>query len=274
MFKTLAAVAMIALAASCSKDAAEAPAVNGDATVTFSVELPGVVSRAEATINDGSKATQLYYAVYEAGTVGKTDGAFLFQGTQTINLSTTVNLELVADQTYDIVFWAQAAGTHQPKLENKTIAMNYAAAVAGADDTRDAFIGFVDNLEIKGSANETVYLKRPFAQLNVALSEGQLAAAEKAGFVLKTVTVKTETHTGFSIAEGIGNATGEHQAVEFQAAEFAAFNPAKLSNTTYDWVSFNYVLPALPTDVIDVEIIFTDKNGKTINVPKFTNVRK
>ena len=272
MFKTLAAVAMIALAASCSKDAAEAPAVNGDATVTFSVELPGIASRAEAAINDGSKATELYYAVYEAGTVGKTDGQFLFQDKQAINLSTTVNLELVADQTYDIVFWAQAAGTHTPDLANKTIAMNYAAAVAGADETRDAFIGFVDNLEIKGSANETVYLKRPFAQLNVALSQGQLAAAEKAGFELKTVTVKTATHTGFSIAEGIGDATGSLQAVEFQAAEFAAFNPKQLPGTTYDWVSFNYVLPALPSDVVDVEIIFTDENGKTIEVPAFTNV--
>ena len=272
IFKTLAAVAMIALAASCSKDAAEAPAVNGDATVTFSVELPGIVSRAEAAINDGSKATELYYAVYEAGTVGKTDGQFLFQDKQAINLSTTVNLELVADQTYDIVFWAQAANTHQPNLANKTIAMNYAAAVAGADDKRDAFIGFVDNLEIKGSANETVYLKRPFAQLNVALSQGQLAAAEKAGFELETVTVKTATHTGFSIAEGIGDATGSLQAVEFKAAEFAAFNPKQLPGTTYDWVSFNYVLPALPTDVVDVEIIFTDENGKTIEVPAFTNV--
>ena len=272
IFKTLAAVAMIALAASCSKDAAEAPAVNGDATVTFSVELPGIASRAEAAINDGSKATELYYAVYEAGTVGKTDGQFLFQDKQAINLSTTVNLELVADQTYDIVFWAQAAGTHTPDLANKTIAMNYAAAVAGADETRDAFIGFVDNLEIKGSANETVYLKRPFAQLNVALSQGQLAAAEKAGFELKTVTVKTATHTGFSIAEGIGDATGSLQAVEFQAAEFAAFNPKQLPGTTYDWVSFNYVLPALPSDVVDVEIIFTDENGKTIEVPAFTNV--
>ena len=272
IIKTLAAVAMIALAASCSKDAAEAPAVNGDATVTFSVELPGVVSRAEAAINDGSKATELYYAVYEAGTVGKTDGQFLFQDKQAINLSTTVNLELVADQTYDIVFWAQAAGTHTPDLANKTIAMNYAAAVAGADETRDAFIGFVDNLEIKGSANETVYLKRPFAQLNVALSQGQLAAAEKAGFELKTVTVKTATHTGFSIAEGIGDATGSLQAVEFKAAEFAAFNPKQLPGTTYDWVSFNYVLPALPTDVVDVEIIFTDEDGKTIEVPAFTNV--
>ena len=269
MFKTLAAVAMIALAASCSKDAAEAPAVNGDATVTFSVEMPGIASRAT---NDGTTATELYYAVYEAGTVGKTDGQFLFQDKQAINLSTTVNLELVADQTYDIVFWAQAEGTHTPNLANKTIAMNYAAAVAGADETRDAFIGFVDNLEIKGSANETVYLKRPFAQLNVALSQGQLAAAEKAGFELKTVTVKTATHTGFSIAEGIGDATGSLQAVEFKAAEFAAFNPKQLPGTTYDWVSFNYVLPALPTDVVDVEIIFTSTTGKTINVPAFTNV--
>ena len=269
MFKTLAAVAMIALAASCSKDAAEAPAVNGDATVTFSVEMPGIASRAT---NDGTTATELYYAVYEAGTVGKTDGQFLFQDKQDINLSTTVNLELVADQTYDIVFWAQAEGTHTPNLANKSIAMNYAAAVAGADETRDAFIGFVDNLEIKGSANETVYLKRPFAQLNVALSQGQLAAAKKAGFELKTVTVKAATHTDFSIAEGIGDATGSLQAVEFKAAEFAAFNPKQLPGTTYDWVSFNYVLPALPTDVIDVEITFTSTTGKTINVPAFTNV--
>ncbi|MBR7168850.1 MAG: hypothetical protein IKD17_00260, partial [Alistipes sp.] len=78
--------------------------------------------------------------------------------------------------------------------------------------------------------------------------------------------------TDFSIAEGIGDATGSLQAVEFKAAEFAAFNPKQLPGTTYDWVSFNYVLPALPTDVIDVEITFTSTTGKTINVPAFTNV--
>ncbi|MBE6178620.1 MAG: hypothetical protein E7149_08995, partial [Rikenellaceae bacterium] len=63
MFKTLAAVALIALAASCSKDAAEAPAVVDEtAKVSFTVELPGIVSRAT---NDGTTATELHYAVYQ-----------------------------------------------------------------------------------------------------------------------------------------------------------------------------------------------------------------
>ena len=286
MFKTLAAVAMIALAASCSKDAAEAPAVVDEtAKVSFTVELPGVVSRAT---NDGTTAKKLFYAVYEAGEKGKTDGACLFQESADIALSTTVNLELVADQTYDLVFWAQAEGKAEPALSSKQIAMNYAAQVAGSDETRDAFIGFVDNLKIQGAANQTVTLQRPFAQINVGLTKGQIKAANDAGFKLDKVTVKTKSHNNFNFATGVGNPNDELMEVEFEAASYLApvsgqnaqgedLHEITANGATYDWVSFNYVLPytssvAQPTELVDVEIIFTDENGKTINVPKFTNV--
>ena len=286
MFKTLAAVALIALAASCSKDAAEAPTVVDEtAKVSFTVELPGIASRAT---NDGTTAKKLFYAVYEAGEKGKTNGACLFQESTAIALSTTVNLELVADQTYDLVFWAQAEGKAEPVLSTKQIAMAYAAKVAGSDETRDAFIGFVDNLQIKGSANETVTLQRPFAQINVGLTKGQIKAAADAGFKLDKVTVKTKSHNNFNFATGVGNPDDELMAVEFEAASYLApvsgqnaqgedLHEITANGATYDWVSFNYVLPytasaAQPTELVDVEIIFTDENGKTIEVPAFTNV--
>ena len=166
--------------------------------------------------------------------------------------------------------------------------MAYAAKVAGSDETRDAFIGFVDNLQIKGSANETVTLQRPFAQINVGLTKGQIKAAADAGFKLDKVTVKTKSHNNFNFATGVGNPDDELMAVEFEAASYLApvsgqnaqgedLHEITANGATYDWVSFNYVLPytasaAQPTELVDVEIIFTDENGKTIEVPAFTNV--
>ncbi len=279
IFRTLAAVAIIALSAACSKDGAEALAPQGDnASVSFDVQLPGgIASRAT---NDGTTATKLFYAVFEAGSVNNTDGAHIFSGNQDINLQTTVKLDLVSDQTYDIVFWAQAAAVAAPNLSSKEIALAYAAEVNGSDENRDAFIGFVDNLKVEGAiSGKTVTLKRPFAQLNIALSQGQIDAAKKAGFELATVTVKAQSHNNFDFAAGIGNADDELMEVTFKAADYKQLEPKTISvnGKTYDWVSFNYLLPyaaseAQPTELINVEVIFTSTNGKTIEVPAFANV--
>ena len=110
IFKTLAAVALIAMTASCSKDGAIAPAVDGEeVNATFSVQLPGgIVGRAT---NDGKTAQYLNYAVYEAGNADER-GALLGQlTTEDVEIqggAWNVSIPLVADQRYDIVFWAQA----------------------------------------------------------------------------------------------------------------------------------------------------------------------
>ena len=268
IFKTLAAVALIALAASCSKDAAEAPAVNGDAQVTFSVELPGVVSRAT---NDGTTAVDLYCAVYSNDPQAQTP---LFVKTaQMQDRKATISMELVADQIYDLVFWAQSPYSgYTLDWAAKQINLNYTNPEDGSVEDRDAFIYIWHDLEVKGSINQPVKLVRPFAQINVGLSEGQLTKAANAGFDLAQVQVAAKTYNAISVAEGQGVPAGNQIDVVFKATANKS-DIMTINNKDYNWVSFNYVLPnAAQSELQDIKIDFYSTANAQINVPKFTNV--
>ena len=282
IFKTLAAVALIAMTASCSKDGAIAPAVDGEeVNATFSVQLPGgIVGRAT---NDGTMAKYLNYAVYEAGNANER-GVLLGQlTTEDVEIqggAWNVSIPLVADQSYDIVFWAQAENApYDIDWDAKTIAMDYTNGEAGSNEKRDAFFAVVDNLEIKGATQKNVTLKRPFAQLNIGLTEGQIAAAKQAGFALQYVTVKAKANSTFNFSQNEGKAEGE-TLVEFAPALHTL--PVRVvggveehtivvNEKTYDWVSFNYLLT--DAELIDVEVKFANNDAtKNIELPVFTNV--
>ena len=287
MFKTLAAVALIALAASCSKDAAEAPAVVDEtAKVSFTVEMPGnIASRA----GEGEEATELFYAVYDSNTKD-----YLFDNlddaeTIAVGTPTTISLELVSDQTYDIAFWAQdpdANFTFDAET-NKKIVRN--VAPTANEDTYDGFIFVRKALLVKGAVSETIELKRPFAQLNIGLSAGQFEAAKKAGFTLHHTKVTFTTNNQLNIfggenygkADGSGDygmtvANAQQMTVEGVLAVNSEDKPAKsfsAGSKNYEHAYVTYLLPALPTDACDVTIEFYNADeSKKIEVPTFTNV--
>ena len=285
IFKTLAAVALIAMTAACSKDGGVAPVATEKATVSFDVQLPGgIVGRAT---NDGTTATELHYAVYLQNEDGS--NTYLFSTNDgdievedMTNKSGRVELNLVSQQTYDIVFWAQAPEAYTPDFAAGKVAMeyDYDTKKAGSNESRDAFVYVWNNLTVNGAINEPVTLKRPFAQLNIGLSDGQIEAADLAGFTLDQVKVKALTYNEFSFfAAEQGAATGDVVEVEFAAADYV-LNPETITvaEKTYDWVSFNYLLAkatsvAVPSQLIDVTVTFTNENAtKTIELPTFTNV--
>ena len=284
MFKTLAAVAMIALAASCSKDAAEAPAVNGDATVTFSVELPGVVSRA----GEGKEATKLLYAVYDSNSKEHLFDNLDDAETIAVGTPTTISLELVSDQTYDIAFWAQdpdANFTFDAETNKKIVRE---VAPTANEDTYDGFIFVRKALLVKGAVSETIELKRPFAQLNIGLSAGQFEAAKKAGFTLHHTKVTFTTNNQLNIfgGENYGKAdgSGDYGMTVANAQQMTVQGvlavdgdkPAKsfsAGSKSYEHAYVTYLLPELPTDACDVTIVFCNEDeSKKIEVPTFTNV--
>ena len=95
------------LVTSCSDESGLGPKEGNEATVTFTAQLPtNVDTRAFA---DGRTAQTLHYAVYEAGS---TTPLAMFnsqqEASQTINISTTVNMKLTTGKTYDVVFFADA----------------------------------------------------------------------------------------------------------------------------------------------------------------------
>ena len=176
-----AAVAMIFGAASCQKDII--PGLDGDCKVTFGVVIPDeVVTKA---ISDGLTVDELKWEVYDhdnnkklySGTVSESaivDGKRQF----------VLELNLVSNLTYDLLFWAQKKGTNYYNTDNlKDVRAyynenypnswnnNYTHAYAN-DEARDAFFGSLKEYQTGGNVatEKTVILKRPFAQINFASS--------------------------------------------------------------------------------------------------------
>ena len=285
--KILVATALGVLAVACSQDKVRTFEQMVDTQVTFSAALPeGVASR--ASTNDGLTATELHYAVFasSAATRALTGEALVADKKMMQGGKTTINLQLVSGQTYDLVFWAQAPGQYAPDWDAKCIAMNYLGQhEIGSNELRDAFVWVEHDFKVVGTGSKTVYLKRPFAQLNIGLTKGQIEAAAESGFVLGSVEVTASTHQNFSVAEGQGepkDTPDVMRAITFPAANYQKpvsgqddqgndLHEITVAGTTYDWVSFNYLLACTPSETTDVQVTFwnTDKS-KSIALPTFT----
>ena len=170
-------------AASCQQEKLEP--VQGGNTVTFTVEIPDVATK--ATIGDeASSINDLVYAVYRttapdlATTLTNWDEYtnLVYQknpATQvfTDNYSTTVSLELINNQNYVILFWAQNSDVWVGDNFDLTKITYPENLVVNRDpaDKYAAFSGvrFLGANEFAGQ--KTVELKRPFAQINIAAKD-------------------------------------------------------------------------------------------------------
>ena len=246
IFTLMSIVALFA--ASCTTDAtSDVQMVGGEeAVVTFSVQTTGLGSRA-VDINDGKKATELTYAIYdEAWNHLQTYEAEFENGSLVKELS----LRLVKNKTYNFVFWAQNPNVTCYTMDFETagkkpsVSVNYDALVAN-NDNYDAFFGQELALTVNGTVNKTVYLKRPFAQINFGTDD--LQAAKELGFDLAQakVAVTTMTYSKFFLNDGaVDGATREVTFTEAAAIDKTAAdkNLSTKSHGDYHWVSMNYIL--------------------------------
>ena len=232
------AIASMMLATSCSNEELSNLKEGTNSTVTFTTQLANPLqTRAFA---DGTTATTLDYAVYEVK-----DGAWtllpdLGKADQTINMSTTVSLNLVNGKTYAVVFWADAPSSiYTFDATNVNVKADYTAATS-SNENYDAFYA-VEQFTVDGATlDRTVNLKRPFAQLNIGTSD--LAAAKSAGIDVTKAGVTVKTYNTLNFKDG--SVDGEEE-IEFAAAELPeeAF-PVTTSGCKY--LAMNYLL--MPTD--------------------------
>ncbi len=233
MKKVLFSIAAAALAlTSCVKENVEV----AQDYVTFEVAVEDVATRA---IGDGNTCDELVYEVYDA------NGAkviALSKTTTITNGKATVTIPLAKGQTYSFAFWAQVAGTgYYTTTDLKAIKINYDSVNDKANaENRDAFFAYVANVA-STTVPQTVYLKRPFAQLNLAVSD--LQASKDAGIELKQVKVVTEAATMLDLTTG---AATEATDITYNLAGVLAKETLTLvDGSSYDWFSMNYILPAV-----------------------------
>lgn len=275
LFKSFAAAALSVLAIACAKEQV-GPGEGAMVEATFNVDVPEVIGT--KAIGDGLTASKLYYQVFDEES-NPIEGL----GVQTKKMNsgkTTVKFQLVKDQTYNFVFWAQTPTEGYYEIDGteglKKISAKYADKNAN-DENFDAFYA-VEKFTVNGSISESVTLTRPFAQVNIAttgkLSAG--AASKELDFdgATSTVTFKN-VPTEFSPLSSDDVVDGT-ESVVFASAAVPEGN-ITVAGKEYKYLSMNYVFAPKNGSVYDVAAELTVA-GKTVpvsvpNVPLKRNWR-
>ena len=231
--------------ASCSGDEMEGPVVNNDGTVVITAQLPtDLQSRA---YGDGSVAKTLRYAVYEGDDVIFASDVTGSPAPVTIDEKNfTLSLNLVKGKTYDLVFWADATEGSPYTFSSASKSVSVTYDNVGNNENRDAFFQAVKGLTVNGPVQQTIQLRRPFAQVNIGTSD--LAEARKAG-----IEVATTTMTVSGVYDTLNLFTGTASG----SAEIT-YTAAVPENETfpvngYEYLAMNYILSGSEVTGTDVQ---------------------
>lgn len=266
---TLAAAAMTFGFAACSSDEPLAGAAGQDGLVTFTAQLPAEL--ASRAFGEGENAKKLTVYVYEK------DVKTTLIETKTAefpadDLTTTVELQLVNGKAYDILFWADAYGENGAdtpfsyNASTQTVKVDY-TKMASNEDKGDAFFFAEKGLEVKGAINKTIYLTRPFAQINFGTDDLGAAAVvnafgitadNKFGTVMSKLALTAAMPDQLNLFDGTVTTTDGAAATAF-AAVTPTDDDTFPYGTGYDYMSMSYVLVGADRDVVDLK--YTVLNG-------------
>ena len=270
LFKTLAATAMSVLAIACAK---EPVADNGQqAGVSFTIEVPG--ASATRAYGEAEKATELYYQVFD--NAGNTINGLGVQHTGLVGKTAKVNFQLVKDQTYNFVFWAQTTETGYYTIDEteglKKITADYTTHKDANDENRDAFFA-TESFKVTGPVTKTVTLKRPFAQINIGTKD-QLKAGDATAPAIDFMNAKSSvTVKGVPTVFSPLAATPETMLTVPATVPFASAaiptGQLKVNETDYDYLAMNYVFAPAEGTVCDLtaEIVLTGREPIQLSSP-------
>ena len=276
LFSTVAMSALMLMATSCADDQTSDLKAGAESTVTITAQLPGDMgTRAFA---DGTKATELHYAVYEKDTktrlavCKKADGTKgQLEGTATMTgLQTTISLQLTTGKEYDFVFWADAPGDNVYTFdsEKQTVTVNYANAENNTDNL-DAFFGQKKALMVSGNMSISQELRRPFAQINIGTDDFDAAAA--AGYTVSESTIGVATYETLNLLSGEVShpvtATFVKKPIPTEDSKFS------VNSKDYKYLSMSYVLVPKDKETVDIAFDYTLTNRTFTNVPVQRNYR-
>ena len=268
-------------ASSCQQENLEP--VQGGSTVTFTVSVPEVATKA---IGDAQNVNKLVYAVYRVtgeneatAKANLTPNKFVYQDTHPVaNGKSTISLELINNQAYLVLFWAQVDNTwfaDDYKFGTEKVA--YPANLVANNDKYSAFYGVSYISDVQGPATKDITLHRPFAQINIAANDPQNYNVK-----INTASVTVvNAASGFDVAKEEAIVTPEYS-VSFAAAPMPVNEKLTVNNVTYEtgvqntgskendkhhYVAMNYVFAA---DNVNVSYVINTDHGDVSNT--ITNV--
>ena len=256
LFKIVAVASAIAMGTACQQEIIP-DGVNGDVAINLSVSLPDVATKA---IADGTNVDILYYEVYNADMSKR-----LVTGNtkRTSEKVFDLKLKLVQDQTYNFLFWAQVDGNSYYTVSDlRNVTVDYKDAV-GNDEDRAAFFAAEKFAVGKNTLTETIYLHRPFAQLNFGTESFESSMDEDVTVDGSVITV-SNVSTKFDVYAKVGSSvTTDLAAVTFTAIGCPA-DPAKLTldnNASYEYLSMNYFFVGGEKADVTVDAVFNTSVG-------------
>ena len=210
--------------------------------VTFSIEVPAAMQT--KAIADGSNVDQLVYEVWLTKTLGNLKNGQLLYHSTVDNAFTdgkaTLPLDLVNNQNFTVLFWAQNAAAAAYDANDLT-AVTYAKTsyLSNNDDLAAfyavAYVADAKHVKKDGTATSgEVKLTRPFAQLNLGTLNVVKDFTVK--LVSSTVTVD-KAPTKFNVAT---NETSEEKSFTFADANVPA-GELEVNGTKYQYVAMNYL---------------------------------
>ena len=250
--------------ASCSQEDMSVISSNEDGTanVSLTLSVPQLKTR---SYSDGKTAINLQYAVYKKdNSTGELTWLDMNgKGTMT-NLQEHVNFKLVTNHTYGFVFWADSGETPYTITfgsDGATMTINYdeeEGTPTANNEKLDAFYAYHE-VTVTGNANETVYLYRPFAQINVGTSD--LTDSKKAGYVptQSHVTVSGIYDTLDLVSGEVSNSDDEtNKSHDFSFAALPSGETFPVEN--HDYLAMVYALVPSDQKTVEVEFCIKDDN--------------
>lgn len=276
LFLGMFAAAGMLFATSCSHEDLIEPVSGETSTVSFTVSTEDAV--ATRAIADGSTATKLHYAVWHSsGSIAKQDVVELQNG------STTLSLTLAKGQEYKLGFWAQASDSHDVTIAEDgvmTVSVNY------GDNNAESFDAFTAHktYTVAGNDIQTVTLKRPFAQINVGVTEANYTAAKTAGVEVTKSEVELQGVFGTQFNVLTGEVIASQSGLTLGEAAIPSLTGETLTvdGRAYKYISTSYVLPEKigESQLVDAKFTFKGTNGNEVvldngvsNLPIKSNYR-
>ena len=262
-------VATLVTVTSCQKVTGQGEPVGPTENVRIALSAPSLVTK---SIGDGTNAKVAYYTAF-------VDGRVVTSLSNKVNLDATgtavLDLKLVKNVTYRFVFWAQTPDKTFYDLStfytDSKVKVDY--QVDANDDLRDAFCAAQD-VTVTGEMDVTVYLKRPFAQINFCSSDYE--SVKYLGLhdgMLSNMTVLGLPDT-ISVLDGSvssSNTTSVDVVFGMAAIPNGEDEYITVKDNQYGYVGMNYVLAPIEGDNVEVKGNFKNGNA-TWETDQISNV--
>lgn len=247
----------------------------GEGNYHVTINLPADMAT-RANPGDGLTANVLKYAIYD------NNGTFVDAFTTNFGgqISTTVDLNLVAGASYQIAFFAQGPDSGEvyefnpnPETGTPNITVNYDKMTANYNnaDEYDCFYNLLKTGTIgSDDMSASVTLVRPMAQINWGTTDLASKVAQVAfgptGENL-VATLKTKAFNTYSLLDNVVDTSIEAEEIEIGAFARPSTGwtfPANTETTTYDYVAMQFVLAQKESEIYDLDLTIASTSNETV----------